>query len=153
MESSLAQDIPSVGSLAGKVQAVLAVWSACLGGVAVAGVDPAEEEGAKEGSAGGAFAWREAEESGKTRKPGGSGMLSERPEAGAAGLFSSVLGRGYSVVVHRYDHTRPTGNQPWLLRFFLPLTYDMAARLLCYWNLLSIYFFSLRNVSIDCSIS
>jgi len=59
----------SVGSLAGKVQAVLAIWSVCLGGFAVAGVEPVEEEGVKGGSAGGAFAWREAEESGKTRKP------------------------------------------------------------------------------------
>jgi hypothetical protein len=71
-------------------------------------VEPVEEEGVKGGCAGGAFAWREAEESGKTRKPGGSGMLSERLEAGAVGLFSSGLG-------HRYDHTRPTGDQPWLL--------------------------------------
>ena len=30
-------------------------------GVAVAGVEPVEEEGAKGGSAGGAFAWREAD--------------------------------------------------------------------------------------------
>ena len=64
----------------------------CLGGVAVAGVEPVDEEGVKGGSAGGAFAWREAEEPRKTRKPGGSGMLSEGLEAGAAGLFSPGLG-------------------------------------------------------------
>jgi hypothetical protein len=65
--ASLAQDILSVWSFAGEVQAVLAVWSVCLGGGCwlVAGVDPAEEEGVNGGSAGGAFAWREAEESGK----------------------------------------------------------------------------------------
>jgi hypothetical protein len=35
-------------------------------------------------------------------------MLSERLQAGAAvGMFSSVLGS----TVHRYDHTRPTGDQ------------------------------------------
>ena len=47
----------------GEVQAILAVWL-----VAVAGVHPVEEEGVNGGSAGGAFAWREAEESGKTRR-------------------------------------------------------------------------------------
>jgi len=46
-----------------EVQAILAVWL-----VAVAGVHPVEEEGVNGGSAGGAFAWREAESSGKARR-------------------------------------------------------------------------------------
>ena len=60
--------------------------------VAVAGVHPVEEEGVNGGSAGGAFAWREAESSGKTRR-WFSRALSERLKTGAVGLFSSGYGR------------------------------------------------------------
>lgn len=68
--TSLSQGILSLCSfaVAGEVQAVLAVWSVCLGvGCSLAGVEPVEEErkASMGGSAGGAFALREAEGSGK----------------------------------------------------------------------------------------
>jgi len=121
--------------VAGKVQAVLAIWSVCLGGFAVAGVEPVEEEGVKGGSAGGAFAWREAEESGKTQKPWWF-RHAVRKTASWSSSWDVQFCPGGSTV-HRYDHTRPTGDQrhgcsPALLA-------DQDNQFACDdWNLLSI---------------
>jgi len=81
--------------LAAKVQAVLAVWSVFR---ALEGLQLQEwsllMRKASRGAARVALSLggKRTEESGKTRKPSGSGMLSEGLEAGAAGLFSPGLG-------------------------------------------------------------